>query len=124
MNADLIAKVREALEGWLRGDVAPLDDLMAPDVELLWWKTGEWDVRGKREVMSLLKQRAAQRASEVTIDVAAAGDDALIVTRVAPPDEGQLPATLITFQQGLIVKLHQFRSEDEARKAAPWRART
>ena len=123
MNPDLIVKVREALEGWLRGDVTPLEDLMDPTVELLWWKTGEWDVHGKNEVMALLKQRAAQRASQVTIDVAAAGDDALIVTRVAPPEEGQLPATLITFNRGRIVKLHQFRSEEEARKAAPWRAR-
>ena len=123
MNPDLIVKVREALEGWLRGDVTPLEDLMDPKVELLWWKTGEWDVHGKNEVMALLKQRAAQRASQLTIDVAAAGEDALIVTRVAPPEEGQLPATLITFNQGRIVKLHQFRSEEEARKAAPWRAR-
>jgi hypothetical protein len=123
MNSDLIGKVRDALEGWLRGDVAPLESLMDPEVELLWWRTGEWDVRGKSEVMSLLKQRAAQRASEITIDVTAEGDDALIVSRVAPPDQGQLPATLITFKNGLIIKMHQFRSAEEASKAAPWRAR-
>jgi ketosteroid isomerase-like protein len=123
MNIDLTGKVRQALEGWLRGDVEPLEDLLDPDVELLWWKTGEWDVHGKREVMSLLKQRAAQQASEITIDVTAEGDDALIVSRVAPADQGQLPATLITFKDGLIVKMHQFRSAEEASKAAPWRTR-
>ena len=122
MKPDLIENVRAALEGWLRGDVKPLEDLLDPSVELLWWKTGEWDVHGKSEVMALLKQRATQRASQATIDVTAAGDDALIVTRVAP-DQGQLPATLITFKDGRIVKMHQFRTAEEASKAAPWRTR-
>jgi len=121
VNADLIGQVREALEGWLRGDVAPLEGLMDPDVELLWWKTGDWDVRGKDEVLGLIKQRAAQRSSGVTIDVAEAGEDALLVTRVAPASEGQLPATLITFESGLIVKMQQFRSASEALRAIPWR---
>ena len=123
MKPQLIDDVRAALLGWLRGDVAPLDAMLHPDVELLWWKTGEWDIRGKKEVLAMIKQRAAQRTSEVTIDVAEAGEDALIVTRIAPPQEGMLPATLVTFKDGLIVKMHQFRSTDEALRAAPWRAK-
>ncbi|HEV2686086.1 MAG TPA: nuclear transport factor 2 family protein [Actinomycetota bacterium] len=123
MKPELIEKVRAALEGWLKGDTIPLEALLHPDVELLWWKTGEWDIHGKDQVLGMIKQRAAQRASEVMIDVSAAGEDALIVTRVAPPEEGQLPATLITFKNGLIVQLHQFRTAEEASKAAPWRTR-
>jgi hypothetical protein len=124
MNPDLVEKVHEALEGWLSGDISPLEDLMDPDVELLWWRTGEGEVRGKSDVLGLISQRASQRGSGVTIDVTKAGEDALIVTRVVPPSEGPLPATLITFRDGLIVKLHQFRSTDEALKAAPFRARS
>jgi hypothetical protein len=122
VKADLIENVRTALDGWIHGDVGPLEDLLDPGVELLWWKPGEWDVHGKHEVMALLKQRAAQRGPDGTIDVSAAGEDALIVTRVAPA-QGQLPATLITFKDGLIVKMHQFRTAEEASKAAPWRSR-
>jgi hypothetical protein len=122
VKADLIENVRTALEGWIHGDVGPLEDLLDPGVELLWWKPGEWDVHGKHEVMALLKQRAAQRRSDGTIDVTAAGEDALIVTRVTS-DQGELPATLITFKDGLIVKMHQFRTAEEASKAAPWRSR-
>lgn len=122
MKPELIDNVRGALEGWLEGDVAPLEALLHPDVELLWWKTGEWDIHGKDEVLALIKQRATQRPSGVTIDVAEAGEEALLVTRVGPPSEGQLPATLITFKNDLIVEMHQFRSASEALRAVPWRA--
>jgi len=121
MKRETLDRVRAALEGWLQGDIKPLEDLLDPDVELLWWKTGEWDCHGKQEVLGLIKQRAAQRASGVTIDVAEAGEDALIVTRAGVPSEGELPATLITFRAGMIIKMHQFRSAEEALKAVPWR---
>ena len=124
MNADLTVKVREALEGWINGDLGPLERLLDPNVELLWWRTGEWDCHGMEQVMSLLKQRAGQRGPAVNMDVAEAGDDALIVTRKTEPSEGDLPATLITVQNGLIIKMHQFRSSEEALKAAPFRARS
>ena len=124
MNADLIVKVQQALEGWINGDLRPLEQLLHPDVELLWWRPGEWDCHGKEQVMSLLKTRAGQRGPTVNMDVARAGDDALIVTRKTEPGEGELPATLITFHKGLIIKMHQFRSPEEARKAAPFRARS
>ena len=123
MKPELIEKVRAALEGWLRGDTAPLGELLHPDVELVWWKPGEWDFHGKQEILDLLNQRSGQRPY-VSIDVAVAGEDALMVTRLAPPREGVLPATLITFKDGLIVKMHQFRSADEAFKAARFRARS
>jgi hypothetical protein len=123
VKPELIEQVRAALLGWLRGDVEPLASMLDPDVELLWWKTGEWDMRGKDKVLALLKQRAAQRSTTIEIDVSDAGNDALIVTRIAPPQEGELPATLVTFKDDKIVKLHQFRSAEEALRAAPWRTR-
>jgi len=124
VKTELIGSVRAALDGWLRGDTAPLEAILDPDVELLWWKTGDWDSHGKAQVLALIKQRAAQRSSGITIDVVEAGDDALIVTRAGASSEGELPATLITFRDGLIIKMHQFRSSAEALKAAPFRARS
>jgi hypothetical protein len=123
VDAALVAKVREALEGWLNGDVKPLERLLDPNVELLWWRTGEWDIHGKKKVMSLLRQRAGQRGPAADMDVSEVAEDALIVTRKTEAGEGELPATLITFQNGLIVKMHQFRSSEEALKAAPFRTR-
>jgi hypothetical protein len=121
MKPELIEQVRAALDGWLQGDISPLEGLLDPAVELLWWKTGDWDCHGKSEVLALITQRAAQRSSGITIDVVEAGDEALIVTRAGAPNEGELPATLITFQNDLIIKMHQFRSAKEALKAVPWR---
>ena len=122
MKPELIEKVRAALDGWLEGDVTPLADLLDPDVELLWWRSGDWDIHGKKDVLALVKQRAAQRPPGVTIDVSEAGDDALIVTRVAAAGEGPLPTTLIRFRDALIVKMQQFRSAEEASRAVLWRA--
>ena len=112
MKPELIEKVRAVLGGWLEGDVTPAD-LLDPDVELLWWRSGDWDIHRKKDVLALVKQRAAQRPPGVTIDVSEAGDDALIVTRVAAAGEGPLPTTLIRFRDDLIVKMQQFRSAEE-----------
>ena len=62
MKPELIEKVRGALDGWLEGDVTPLADLLDPVVELLWWRSGDWDIRwrsgdwdirGKKDVLAL-----------------------------------------------------------------------
>jgi len=91
VKPELIEKVRGALDGWLEGDVTPLADLLDSEVELLWWRSGDWDIRGKKDVIAVVKQRAAQRPPGVTIDVSEVGDDALIVTRLDAPSKGPLP---------------------------------
>ena len=48
MKPELIEKVRGALDGWLEGDVTPLADLLDPEVELLWWRSGDRDIRGRK----------------------------------------------------------------------------
>ena len=73
MKPELIEKVRGALDGWLEGDVTPLADLLDSEVELLWWRSGDWDIRGKKDVLAVVKQRAAQRPPGVTIDVSEVG---------------------------------------------------
>jgi hypothetical protein len=63
MKRELIDRVRAGLDGWLQGDTMPLEKLLHPDVELLWWKTGEWDSHGKAEVLALIKPARPARAS-------------------------------------------------------------
>jgi len=48
VKPELIEKVRGALDGWLEGDVTPLADLLDSEVELLWWRSGDRDIRGRK----------------------------------------------------------------------------
>ncbi|MGZ4144698.1 MAG: nuclear transport factor 2 family protein [Actinomycetota bacterium] len=120
MSPELVEKVRKALDAWLEGNVTTIAELLDPDVELLWWKTGEWDFRGKPAVLELIKKR---NRAPVAMELLDAGPEALVVSRGATPDDGVYPATLITFRNDKIVKIHQFRTTQEALQAAPWRAR-
>jgi len=120
VTPELLDKVRGALEAWLRGDISVLEAMLDDEVELAWWMPGN-ECRGKHAVMSLLKTRAGQSVGDM--ELIDAGDDALVVARAPTPVDGTRPATLIKFRDGLIVKMHQFRSPEEALAAAPWRAR-
>jgi hypothetical protein len=43
MDAELMEKARAGLQGWQDGDLTALEELLDPNVELLWWEPGEWD---------------------------------------------------------------------------------
>jgi ketosteroid isomerase-like protein len=118
VTPELAEKVRAALEAWLKGDVCVLESILDEDVELLWWMPGN-ECRGRHAVVSLLKNRTGQSLGDM--ELLDAGDDALVVARA--PVDGDRPATLITFRDGKIVKMHQFRTQEEALHAAPFRAR-
>jgi len=120
VTPDVLENVRRALEAWLAGDVSVLESILDEEVELAWWMPGN-ECRGKHAVMALLKTRAGQSVGDM--ELVDAGDDALVVVRAPTPVDGDRPATLITFRNGLIVKMHQFRTLEEALQAAPWRAR-
>jgi len=121
MDGELLEQVRQALDGWLRGDISVLEQFLHPDVELTWLRTGEWDLRGKKAVLDLLKQRVGQREPEGNMELFDAGADALVLTRAGTAVDGVLPASLILFTDGKIRKIEQFRSRAEAETAARWR---
>jgi len=120
VTPELLESVRAALEAWLKGDVSVLESMLADDIELAWWMPGN-EARGKHAVMALLRTRAGQSVGDM--ELLDAGDDALVVVRAPTPVDGNRPATLIKFKNGLISKMHQFRTPEEALNAAPWRAR-
>ncbi len=117
MDAELLGRARDALAAWHRGDVAPLEPLLDPEVELLWWEPGAWDCHGREAVLALLKERVRRGAGEAEVDLIET-DDAIVVSRremvTEGPEANTRPATLVTFREGKVVSLRQFRSRDEA----------
>jgi hypothetical protein len=47
MPQTLIERARFGLEAWQRGDFDRLEDMLAPEVELLGWEPGAWDCHGE-----------------------------------------------------------------------------
>ena len=83
MTAELLDKARTGLEAWLRGDVDALAPLLDPEVELLWWESGEWDCHGRDEVLSLLRQRKSEGAGAAEVELIDAGGEAIVASRIA-----------------------------------------
>lgn len=121
MTAELLDSARAGLEAWLRGDVDALAPLLDPEVELLWWVPGEWDCHGRDAVLSLLRRRKSEGTGTDQIELIDAGRDRIIAGRGPSSDNaeaGSSPATLITFRDGKVIQMRQFRSREEAVAAA------
>jgi len=122
VEREVMLRMSAGLQAWQRGDVAALEPLLDPAVELLWWQRGEWDCHGRDAVLACLRDRAATGASGGELDLAEAGEDRLVVSRrgvVADgPAAGLSPATLIAVRDGKVVSMQQFQSRDDALAAA------
>jgi ketosteroid isomerase-like protein len=118
MERDVMLRMRAGLEAWQRGEVAALEPLLDPAVELLWWEPGEWDCRGRDAVLECLRERAATGATGGELDLAEAGEDRLVVSRRGVVEDGPAaglsPATLIALRDGKVVSMQQFQSRDDA----------
>ena len=64
MDAELLRRARSALASLQQGDLTALEPLLHPDVELLWWRPGDWDCHGREEALSLLRERAREGAGK------------------------------------------------------------
>lgn len=121
MDARLMNRARAGLEAWQRGDVTALEPLLDPDVELLWWSAGDWDCHGRAAVLAALRDRASRKTAGASIELTEVGDETLIVSRLEVregPEAGLRPATMVTFRDGKVVSMRQFRSRDEALAAS------
>jgi ketosteroid isomerase-like protein len=122
MSTELLNEARSGLEAWQRGDVDALEPLLDPEVELTWWEPGEWDCHGREAVLALLRERVDEGAGAAEIELIDAADDAIVATRAATvpdgPAAGLRPATLITFRDGKVITMRQFRDRSEALAAA------
>jgi len=118
MDTDVMLRMRAGLEAWQRGDLAALEPLLDPAVELLSWESGEWDCHGRDAVLSCLRERVASEVNSGELDLAEAGEDRLVVSRRGVANEGPAagpsPATVIALRDGKVVSMQQFQSRDDA----------
>jgi ketosteroid isomerase-like protein len=116
MSTELMDFARSGLRAWQAGDVDALQPLLDQEVELTWWKPGDWDCHGREAVLALLRKRTGQRGGAAEFELIDAGGELIIASRLVKPDAptGSTPATLITFRAGRVITMRQFRDRSEA----------
>jgi|SRR5579884_560888 len=120
MDAELMEKARAGLQSWQNGDLTALEELLDPDVELLWWEPGEWDCHSSDDVLRVLAQRQEEGVNRAEVELIDVGEHVLVSVShpVHRPDWPDEPATVIRFRDGKAIEMRQFKSREEALTAA------
>jgi len=120
MDAELMEKARAGLQAWQDGNLAGLEELLDPDVELFWWEPGDWDCQNRDDVLRVLAQRRREGVNRAEVELIDAGEDVLVSVShtVDRPDWPDEPATVIRFRDGKAIEMRQFKSREEALTAA------
>ncbi|MFL5980247.1 MAG: nuclear transport factor 2 family protein [Gaiellaceae bacterium] len=120
MDTELMEKARVGLQAWQDGDLSALEELLDPDVELLWWEAGDWNCHSRDDVLRVLAQRQREGVNRAQVELIDAGEDVLVSVShtVYRPDWPDEPATVIRFRGGKAIEMRQFKSREEALTAA------
>ena len=122
MDAELMEKARAGLQAWQDGNLAGLEELLDPDVELLWWEPGEWDCHGRDDVMDTLRERYEQGFGAGELEFVDGGAHSIVVvahpSAVGGPDWPEEVATVIEFRRDKVTRMQDYRTREEALAAA------
>jgi ketosteroid isomerase-like protein len=117
---------RNGYEALMRGELEALEDLMAPDLSWHWSEHGPWDCHSRDEALAVIRERMGQRAIGELREVSEVEPDRVVVVmRMRPdseigPEDLELPpghfetANLVTFRNGKVVAMHDYRTKAEA----------
>ncbi|MGD9734018.1 MAG: nuclear transport factor 2 family protein [Solirubrobacterales bacterium] len=105
-NAEL---ARRGYEAVMRGELEPIADLLAADVE---WHGGDPSApgacNGRGQALAFMRRAIENRAVGELVDVIDAGENVVIILRPPSPEEGteaEPVANLTTFRDGKMVEM-------------------
>ena len=113
-----MARAQEGFHAWRRGDFATIEAMLDPEVEWRWFEPGDWDCQSRDDVMRTLRARYAQGFARGELEFLDGGDDLVIVVAHPAASGGEgwpdKTATLVTFRDGRVTTMQDYRSKAEA----------
>lgn len=110
--------VDRALQAWTRGDLEAFELALAPDAELLWFEAGPWDCHSRADIIAQVRRRIDAGRPAFDVSIEDVDENTLVVSAAhSAPQEGlddPETATKVTIAGGLIVRLQQYRTREEA----------
>jgi ketosteroid isomerase-like protein len=115
VSAENVEAARRGFEAAMRGDLAPIEELLDPDVK---WHGGDpaSGCQDKGEALSFIQQALDNGIKADLVDVIDAGDRVVVVLQREGDDQPR--ANLTTFRNGKVVEMIAFEAPAEALAAA------
>src|SRR5438045_7670751 len=116
---------RRGYEALMRGELEAIEALMAPDLTWHWWTCGPWDCHRHAEALEVIKERLGQNAIGELREVTDLGEDRVLIvmglrgdaevnaTDLGLPEGHDETANLVTFRDGKVVAMQDYRSRNE-----------
>jgi ketosteroid isomerase-like protein len=120
MSESNIDIARRGWEAAQRGDLDAIADFLDPDVK---WHGGDPTdpaaCHNRTEALEFMRQAQKRGPVGELVDILAAGDKVVLITRRAGEDgEPELTANLTTFRDGKAVEMVHYPNVDDAKAAA------
>jgi ketosteroid isomerase-like protein len=104
--------VRSSFDAFLRGDWNALAEVMAPDVQWLWYEPGDWDCHDRRKVLATLFERQREGVVTALEDVVAVDERVFVEVTGPRLVESGLPGghacMVVTVRDGRIVRMQDY----------------
>ena len=122
MSEETLTLAREGFAAWQQGQFDTIESILDPQVQWRWIEPGDWDCRSREDVMRTLRERHAEGFGRSDLEFIDAGPDMVIVVahprEVGGDDWPAEAATIITFRNGRVVEMQDYRSREEAMAAS------
>ncbi len=118
MSERELALAEQGLDAWRRGDLARVEEMLAPDATWRWWEPGEWDCASRDDIVRTLRERYEQGFGRAEMDFVDGGRGRVIVVshprEVGGEDWPEEAATVLSFEGEKVVSMQDYRTRDEA----------
>lgn len=108
---------KRGFDAWKEGDFDTIESLLAPQVRWNWYEPGEWDCNNREDVMGTIRERYKQGFVRGELEFVDGGDDIIVIARpreIAGPDWPEETATVMTFHDGKVTVMQDYRTKQEA----------
>ena len=109
---------KRGLNAWKEGDFNTIESLLDPAVRWHWFEPGEWACDNRDDVMRTIRERYEQGFARGELEfIDGGGNDIIVVAHpreIVGPDWSEETATVMTFKDGKVTVMQDYRTKQEA----------